>query len=584
MSISNLTVPNNFNLFANTLNVRDLVAEKIENRTGGNFVGPWSDAVTYNDGDVVIYMGCLYTSIANDNLNNIPSQTSTFWTAASLLKNTKLYNVDEDTGDDTKAVAPCGGPYPFKTLDAAYTQALLDNPTGNFGILIQRGTYSFSQDITVNNVRFLALENQFPNIVFPNTITVTGASLTLTNLALTRSQTSPNVTPMFIFQETDISSVKMVNCSINFLVNNFLGTNETSILFRPSVGNPTRTYYFTSPISFVFSSFEIEDLPGEPLDNLRVSIDNYLGRVKLKDSVINEPTSGNDISYEIKNCSIIVISHNKVNLNFDNCDFFANFVSNADDPAIILLKNCSFYSPSQQNFFRFRKLGTAIYNLINVARNDPSDEINPSISPSSFDMTAGPQYDYEPHNTYSQNNLVLSTGTIYKSLVNSNIGNTPASSPTQWVPYAQTPIALVGSGAVLSLLATTSNQLIPLGAELVDASALITIAANVMTFRLVGLYEVSAVLTSATTSTAGQDSVFNVYADNPTGVAYPGDWSTEVTRGLVSNAVTYPSSDKTITLFIDITTANQPVGFYARNTGSLAFDINFRTMGIKKIT
>src|SRR6056297_3483365 len=117
--------PNQYDLFAKTMNVRDLIAEKIENRTGGNFVGPWSDAISYNDGDIVIYTGCLYTSIANDNLNNIPSQTSAFWNAASLLKNSRLYNVNNVIGDDSKAVVPCGGPYPFRTLDAAWDQAVL---------------------------------------------------------------------------------------------------------------------------------------------------------------------------------------------------------------------------------------------------------------------------------------------------------------------------------------------------------------------------------------------------------------------------------------------------------------------------
>ena len=42
---------------------------------------------------------------------------------------------------------------------------------------------------------------------------------------------------------------------------------------------------------------------------------------------------------------------------------------------------------------------------------------------------------YAGGTTYAQGNLVTSGGTVYYSLVNSNTGNTPASSPTFWLPF-----------------------------------------------------------------------------------------------------------------------------------------------------
>lgn len=584
MSISNLTVPNNFNLFANTFNVRDLIAEKIENRTGGAFIGPWSSEISYGEGDVVIYQGCLYSSLGNDNLNNIPNETSLFWGKISLIKSTKVYTVNSDTGDDTKAIRPCGGPYPFRTVDGALNQAVLDNPSGDFVIFLQKAnnTYEMTQGISLPNVQILCGEKYNVNVNVSSEIEITSSGQVIfQNLIFRADRVSPDPTSMFKIRPN--GGVKFFGCTFSYFVDGIINSTIPAIEYLPNQNFSASGLEFDR-CTFVQIRLLTSDLVGEPMNSSILEIRDSIG-IRIQETITNEPTSNTNNIMRLTDSEVFLLSCNKTNLEFTNTRLRSDTVINSNSPNFLTFTNCTMFDRFSKNTLFFRKLGTAQFYFTDFFRNNTLDIINPSALAGSFDRTSGPRYGYESANTYNINDLVVHNGALYKCLVNGTTGVTPDYGSANWDISNVNLLASIGTGADLSLLAATDSQLLLMGSEVSDPFNMVSIAANILTLRSIGTYRIELGITSATTSTAGQDSVFNIYIDKDTATPlYPGsDASTELTRGLVSNAVTFPSSNKIVILSIQTTSANESFGIYVRNTGAQAFDINLRNMTIERL-
>jgi len=586
--------PNQYDLFAKTMNVRDLIAEKIENRTGGNFVGPWSDAISYNDGDIVIYTGCLYTSIANDNLNNIPSQTSAFWNAASLLKNSRLYNVNNVIGDDSKAVVPCGGPYPFRTLDAAWDQAVLDNPNGRFIIFLQYGNndpYTFSRDIS--GINSIAMVAQDPNKIFVDITTKINLFcdiMEFTNITFRGLFESTDIQPMFSIRPRRNNLFK--NCTFGYYIDGTLNTVNTGIEILPTtVFNNSRLIFEGCKFFSAATRITIKDAPTLASADYITTISFINGNSDTTSNFLLEDLPAVNPSTIPGQFKVFIINHdvkyqtnNIASLYMNNCRQNRDLISNLNSPGFLELCNVQFYAfDGDRSLKRLIKNGDAYYRFVDFLKANSS--IAPSVIPGSYDVTSGPKYDYVAWNTYDTGDLVVKDGALYKCAIDGTIGVTPDYASPNWdVPNVNL-VSKFGTGATLTLVAATSEQLLPVGAIDQDPYSMVSVAANIITLAKAGLYEVVIGMTSATTQTAGQDDIFNVYInkDTVTPTYASAESISELTRGLVSNSVTFPTSNKTITLAVQTATPGESFGIYIRNTSGLSYDVNMRNMVIKRI-
>lgn len=543
---------------------------------------------TYNMNDIVFYDGCIYSSLVNGNVNNVPSQTSTFWNKVSLLKNSKTYVVNNQIGNDVKAVSSCA-PYPFANIDAAYDQAVLDNPTGNFNIIIERTglVYTLTRNLTVNNVRFLSIRSNDLGpawISVPNTVLITGMSIYFNNLQFRSFKTSPDTTPMFIYDSNVVAAnIHFNNCSLGYFLDNATNPNIPALIFKP---NSSANLYFTEcGFNNAHYNITITDELGKPTTGGRLIISYSTSGCVVNELVVNDPgTVIGSFNVSVNNAGVNHQNNIFANAFYSNVGIQGDLNSSLNDPGRISMANVNFFNAALNLYYNFNKTGNAKFNLTDVNKSK-SNIIAPSLNQIAYDVTTGPQYDYVAWNTYNINDLVVYNGALYKCLVNDTIGITPDYGSLNWDISNVNLLAQIDTGANLNLLAATDSQLLPLGTILNDSYNMIEINTNLITLKKAGTYKLLLGLTSATTTIGGQDSLFNVYVDKDTVTpAYPGsDSVSEFTRGLVSNTTAYPTTNKITVLAVQTTTPNESFGLYVRNTGAQAFNINLRNLVIERI-
>ena len=438
MSISNLFQPNQYDLFSRTHTVEELIATKISNRLGLSFGLYDPQAAPYATGDIVIYNGCIYKSLVDNNLS-VPAYDSPDWIKISNINNGKIFLVNNVVGSDNKAPDQCSV-YPFFSLDSAIDQANLINPTGNYTILLEKTgvPYSLSRDLTNDGVSILFLDVQYtytnsladsPLIVqvADTSIKISGSSVAFHNIFFDHQDTTD--IPMFIVT----GKASFTKCNFNRLITVGVGgvikitTSAAPLRQEPAVfmehcyagpANSRRINIIESDATPFGTAFLFMHQISSTGNNFYIN--------ETVDPILSAASSVNIRVYGCQNISVVQ-THSNVILN--NCDVL-QYTSTADDPKNIDILGCYWKnSPAPPDVFN--KTGTANFRIENTLL-PVGYTLADGVTESKY-RTSGPQYNYINTTEYNTNDLVIKDGEIYKCLVNNTTNIEPISTSPNWL-------------------------------------------------------------------------------------------------------------------------------------------------------
>ena len=444
MSISSLLSDNSYHLFADRLSVRELIAKKISSATGGSF-SIYDATVSYSIGDVVIYNGCFYTSLIDNNVGNTPAYDSPDWMKISNLKSTKNILVNNEIGSDAKAIDDCSS-YPFRTLDAAIDYANLNNPSGSYSVILQKTgiPYQLSRDLTKQNVSIIALDgslllNGFYGddttvITIMNPINISGKGTSFRNLRF------ECVDPLIDHSFLITNSVLFSDC-------NFNKTNNTNGMFHITTSTDPNylvsflildTCYRTSTASSKILISETSLVPFLTCNCFLLNCGTRGNTFSITES--SDPLlSVGIMDIRCYNCPGIFYSGVNSSCTLSNCGL--RFItSSSDSPKQLNIYNCSFLDTVS-----FNKTGSADFEITGTTL--PSGYVLTSGAIKSIYQTTGPQNNYISTTTYNQNDIINYQGELYKCLVNSTTNITPAFNSPNWLlrNFSNKRIAVVNS-------------------------------------------------------------------------------------------------------------------------------------------
>jgi hypothetical protein len=582
MSISYLLSPNDYGLYSKTLtsdivntvqqNVQDLftnsldattlnastvISNTLQTTTGSNYLGLYSSSKVYKLGDQVIFNNLLYRCLVNDTTGiapdpNNPAQAQ--WvalTSNNAVKNDLKYlQVSVISGDDNKALI---SPAPFKTIQAAL----------NFG-----GSGSYVILIDTNSTYSTFNASAFDNVVIDgggDGTFDTGGNVveTLSTIFLGNNTTLKNIT---------IKDISTSNLSALVKTLNKVNTTIDNVVFDSKIANTATEIYFETIAPqtqksdiIIYNCRTLTELPDQYL-NIRVStttgvINTALLRVFLFNIIgpVGYLAQSADIENQelqqnyINNCKNI-ISCNALAGSFyiNDCNFTdylgpVVLVSSATTAAVnnkLVISNSSMFSSTSTTYARINKSGDCPYLFVNFDYDrDGSNTINGTPI---ADLTSGPA-------TYF--NQPTSWGTP-GTVTTLSIGLTTTADKLNIPTLDSDPFNIIG--------ATTANSFI---------------------INYTGVYEIVLNVESATTTTTGQDGIIDVFiglaSNSNIASAYARN---TMTRGLVSNASTYPTNNYLVSFKLPWAVSNtNPLSVYARNTNTQAFNLQIVKMSVMRL-
>lgn len=573
MSIANLFTPNGYELFSKDINVKsiiaqavdvaeidvaslnvveDLVANKITQTSGFNYLSPWSSTKDYIVGDLVISGSQIWRALlANTNITpdpNNPAQTQ--WvqlTSNNAILNERSYvQVNSSTGDNTKAqISPVPFANPKNALSylnfigggvakiTTITPTTYLWPGGGFGasnVTLDGGDTSQS---ALNN----PTNTMLGYFVFDNSVNVTIKNVTMGSSSGvageiirtqgTRGFSLENVT--FLDPPSPLTSNNIVILST--VSTNFGNFSMINCWVSPD-NNDTITVQF-----------------GGTCDaNTRIIFDNaslpLVSRIVVNTIGITTPENVTLVcrstTVNVTNCTHFTGS----NYLFVDCVIVGTMVSNAASGTVAFY-NCTFLDPVTLTWgnLNFNMTGTATYQLVDCLLN-PNSPVTSlvSVSSSSYNLTSGPAVRF---NRFAVFNAGTST-----SLTN-------------------------GTSTQLTLGTINTNTFSIVGQP----------TANLFRFLVAGTYEISLSLLVQNTDTTTDESIANVWVGTLGATEGTSISRSSFRRGLTTtaNLATYPTSLATITFFIQTATINTDLYFFARNLGATTFTAQINSVNVTQI-
>lgn len=571
MSIANLFTPNGYELFSKDINVKsiiaqavdvaeidvaslnvveDLVANKITQTSGFNYLSPWSSTKDYIVGDLVISGSQIWRALlANTNVApdpNNPAQTQ--WvqlTSNNAILNERSYvQVNSTTGNNTKALI---SPTPFAnpinamiylnsigggvakittiasttytwvnpglqasnvTLDGGDTsQSPLNNPTNiidGYIVINQSENVSIKNISLIRQVSGESIRTQgSKNISFENVTFLDPPSPLTTNSIVVASSGAIN-----------FGSFSMINCWVAPDNDNSIGVS-----FSGTCDPLTRLIFDNASLPLV-------------------------SRVRLGTNGVTTPEN---ITLICRNSVVDVSFCNHQtgsNFIFSNCIIVGTMVSTAASGTVAFY-NCSFLDPVTSTWgnLNFNMTGTATYQLVDCLLN-PNSPITSlvSVSSSSYNLTSGPAVRF---NRFAVFNAGTST-----SLTN-------------------------GTSTQLTLGTINTNTFSIVGQP----------SANLFRFLVAGTYEISLSLLVQNTDTSADENIANIWVGTLGATEGTSISRSSFRRGLTTtaNLATYPTSLATITFFIQTATINTDLYFFARNLGATTFTAQINSVNVTQI-
>jgi hypothetical protein len=432
-----------------TSTFEEIVVQKIRSTPGGPALAAYNATETYEIGDIVFYNGCIYRSLAANNVS-VPAANSANWMEISNPTNNKLFTVNGIIGNDAKAVEDCSS-YPFQTLDAAYIYAVSLNPTGRFVIILQGGSdYTLTQDIAVSRITIMAITYHERVIVnIPTPLTISGEYLRFENLIFRADRLLPTPTEMMIIQAG--YELIFYQCFIYYYVNGVENSVFPAVYFEPRTTSGIGQCWVTFERCELFpiARFVLRDTATQPFLGGLIKFIQCTVKPIVEDAIsVNPGTVMGGVKVIVQSCAIQYDFNRFAGINFQQTYVDGNIVSDLNSPGLISMNDTMFGTG-----YTFTKNGTATFQLTDVVR-DRTSVFQPSLLAGSYDRTSGPIKDYVAVNTYQLNDIVFYQGTIYKSLINTN--NTIPTNVTNWQ---------VISGGGSNVIESATSSIVPVSAQ-----------------------------------------------------------------------------------------------------------------------
>lgn len=385
------------------------------------FLGPWDATITYAERQTVAYQGCLYTSLQAGNLNQIPNAAmSTWWIKVSAAKSSKVYQVDNLTGSDQTALNTCVST-PYATLDAAITQANIDNPAGGYRIELayNPGTqYPLSVPLTAGDVA-LNMPSR-PNddatcpIVIPANYTITSNLLDLANVHI--------LCESLLDEPAIIAACRFTYFNdCRFQKSNSLGS-LIKITQNPLLALPTRHQWEDC---IMIPSNNAQTILIDDSDNVFINGSYLTSRRSIAFSVTDRSTTPNRFTHYSENDQqVFYLEHANMKIFCSNTDV-RTFTSTADSPVSVSFSGAQLKSVT--------KTGTADYSFVDMERLSVGTDTLVQGALYSIIRTAGPTCNYITGREYFLDEVVFHAGESWKCIIDNTFDIEPTSVSANWV-------------------------------------------------------------------------------------------------------------------------------------------------------
>jgi len=574
MSISNITNRNNYDLFARSFNVRDFIAEalqatdmditgelianKIVNNIGFNYLSPWDPTKNYIPGDIVISNNQLFRClVANTNVEpdpNDPAQPEFVAISSNnaILSERQYAQIHLTNGNDVKALVSA---IPFQSVPACL--AYLKSVNGGYAKIMSIGqniTYGNGGDILLFEYDNIVIDggdasNSYldnPMNKIDGRMILEGCNnFTIKNVTLTRTGNSAD-----IFFSTACNNVIFENVTIEDKTtfstpNLYLQGDGDGIGF----GSHTFKNLYHTPAPQNFFNVIMSD---NCAPNTRIIFDNSglltRSQLRIQTSAMVEDDWAN-LTLIVKNSYIntnITLHYTGMTFIFENCIISGTLASTAVSGSLTLI-NCSFFDPVTNAWGTINLSGTAQYKLIDCFTNPNSntDVINIAGNVNSLNYTMGPAARFNRLLTIGPG-LNTSTGTTQQAIT--IIPGALVSNPWSIATYN------AGTGS--------------------------------LTFTTNGFYQLCTCFNIANTSTANEQTCLNAWFGESGSTESTALASSSTDRPFVGSAgilATYPSSRKGVPFLVNVTSTVTPYFFFIRNLSNNAYNVSILNLGVVQI-
>lgn len=349
MSISNILVPNEYDLFGRSITVRDLIADHILSKST---LSDWDATLSYDIGNFVIYDLSIWRSIANANLNHIPSEASVYWVRAiNLYQNNvdeKQVIVNQTIGSDDVNKSNV---VPFLTIQTALTFAGDDS---YIYVSTNDGSYAIGT-LTISginqNLATLANIGKFVNtLVGKLVISADAQNFVLSGFKIdSTSDVDPSVTIR------SLSNTYFQDCYFDDQ------NNISEILFDDdpdtlSWGGGSTIFYNCQSNATEINTNQIT-IQGNPVAGTKIYIYAWRGVVRL-----NVIPSNSNVEVYVVNCTqLSIAAHSNGLIYCDGNLVFPNDIvstaTNADPKNKLVILNSSMYDPLTSTYSHINKTG-----------------------------------------------------------------------------------------------------------------------------------------------------------------------------------------------------------------------------------
>lgn len=571
MSISNIMTPNSYDLFSRSFNVQqfiadaleannmnitgELIADRIQQNSGFNYLAPWDATKSYILNDLVISNNQIWRClVANVNVvpdPNNPAQSQ--WvnvTSNNAILNERQYaQIHLTNGNNDKALVSA---VPFqtvpacleylKTVNGGYAKIMTQGQNNIYGVGLFSGYDNITLDGGDNSDSYLSSPQ---NILDGYIVIVDCDNLVLKNVSMGRLTVAGDIGQFrnnknFTFQ--NVTFIDPPDPLLNAYYRIFSDVGKT-------FGSHSFINCHVKPSNESSLSFSIY---GECDPGTLILFDNsgsiMYSRLQISVGSFGGITTPQNFSLVVRNSYILssIIHATDMNIILQNCIIKGSVVSAATGGSLTLI-NCSFLDPSDNTWGSLNLSGTAEYKLIDCFTNPNSntDVINVAGNVNSLNYTMGPAARFNRLATWGAG-IATSTGTTQAAVQ-------------------------VSPGALTTNLWSILTYNAGTGA---------------ITFGTTGFYQLLISLDVQNTATANEQCVINYWvgvsgSTESTALATGSD-----NRGFVGSAgilASYPSSRRAVPLLLNVSNAVTPYLFYVRSLSAAAYNVTISTMAVLQI-
>jgi len=570
MSISNITNRNNYDLFARSFNVKEFIAEalqatnmditgelianKIVNNIGFNYLSPWDPTKNYITNDLVISNNQIFRClVANTNVEpdpNNPAQPEFVAVTSNnaILSERQYAQIHLTNGNDVKALVSA---IPFQSVPAAldylksvgggYAKIMSIGQNNVYGdgsslvlfeydnIILDGGDASDSYlDNPQNKINYLIDLQGSNNVTFKN------FTISKTSPVICATDGCNNISFQNVTFEDNAAPAPQINISGSGL----------------GFGNHTFTNCYMTPGSQAFINVVIYDVVAT---GTRIIFDNngLVTRSYFRPDTQNvDPGTAANLTIIIRNSYISAgfMTHIAgMKFIFENCIIKGALTSSVASGSITLT-NCSLFDPIDNTWGTINLSGSAEYKIANsfIDPNNDTNNVNLPGNVNSFNYTMGPAARF---------NRVLRIGPG----LNTSTGTT------------QSAVTVIPGALVNNLwnIATYDG------------------VAGSLTFTTRGTYQLCTCLQIANTSTAAEQTVLSFWFGAAGSTESTALAASSTDRPFVGSAgilSSFPTSLKGVPLLVTVPLPlSTPYFFFMRSLSGVAYNVSIVNLGVVQI-